>query len=51
MTEDIEKIQTEIERASKEIWEEAKQIPLNHGFDEEFSDLLVAIAVANLFIK
>lgn len=51
MTEDIEKIQSEIERASKEIWEEAKQIPLKHGFDEEFSDLLVAVAMSRLFIE
>ena len=51
MTEDVEKVQSEAERAAKKLWEEAKQIPLKNGFDEEFSDFLVAVAIANLFMR
>lgn len=49
MTEDIEKIQLEAERAVKELLDEAKQIPLKHGLSEEASTIMVALAVMRLF--
>lgn len=47
--EELKKVQQNIEQAHNTIWNEAKQIAKNKGYSDEESDILVAIALTQLF--
>ena len=47
--EELKKIQQNFEEASIQMWNEAKQIAMNKGYSDEESDILVAIALTQLF--
>ena len=47
--EELRKIQQNFEKASTQMWNEAKQIAKNKGYSDEESDILVAIALTQLF--
>ena len=47
--EELKKIQQNFEEASTKMWNEAKQIAKNKGYSDEESDILVAIALTQLF--